>query len=91
MKILMPHNQVSGIRYQGAYFIMISILCPCYNEEAALKIFFPRVIAIMDKISEPFEIICVNDGSKDNTLEILKNCAKNDNRIKVLDLSRNFG
>ena len=70
---------------------MISILCPCYNEEAALKIFFPRVIAIMDKISEPFEIICVNDGSKDNTLEILKNFANDDNRIKVVDLSRNFG
>ncbi len=70
---------------------MISILCPCYNEEAALPIFFERVMAVMEKIGESFEIICVNDGSKDRTFEILKTYASSDSRIKVIDLSRNFG
>ncbi len=70
---------------------MISILCPCYNEEAALPLFFERVMAVMEKIGESFEIICVNDGSKDRTFEILKMYASSDGRIRVIDLSRNFG
>ena len=70
---------------------MISILCPCYNEEAALPLFFERVMAVMEKIGEPFEVICVNDGSQDRTFEILKTYASSDGRIKVVDLSRNFG
>lgn len=70
---------------------MISILCPCYNEEAALPLFFERVMAVMEKLGEPFEIICVNDGSQDGTFEVLKTYAAADDRIKVVDLSRNFG
>ena len=70
---------------------MISILCPCYNEEEVLPSFFERVISVMEEISEPFEILCVNDGSKDNTLQVLKAKADEDKRIKVIDLSRNFG
>jgi len=70
---------------------LISILCPCYNEEAVLDLFFERISAVTAKIPEKFEFICVNDGSKDKTLEILKNHAEKDSRIKVIDFSRNFG
>ena len=70
---------------------MISILCPCYNEEAALDLFFEKISEITIKIPEKFEFICVNDGSNDNTLEILKANAEKDSRIKIIDLSRNFG
>ena len=47
---------------------MISILCPCYNEEAVLPLFFQRIISVMEGIGEDFEIVCVNDGSHDGTL-----------------------
>ena len=70
---------------------MISILCPCYNEEAVLDLFFERISKVTAKIPEKFEFICVNDGSKDKTLEILKAHAQKDSRIKVIDFSRNFG
>ena len=70
---------------------MISILCPCYNEEAVLPMFFQRVIAVMENTGELFEIICVNDGSRDGTLQILKSQAESDSRVRVIDFSRNFG
>ena len=71
---------------------LLSILTPMYNEEQALPAFFREVISIMEGIEGyDFEIICVNDGSRDNTLEILLEHAKHDKRIKVIDLSRNFG
>ena len=70
---------------------MISILCPCYNEETVLDLFFEKILEVLAKIPERFEFICVNDGSEDKTLEILKDHAKKDSRIKVIDFSRNFG
>ena len=70
---------------------MISLLCPCYNEELVLPSFFAKTIAVMESIKEDFEIICVNDGSRDNTLAVLKDYASRDERIKVIGLSRNFG
>ncbi len=70
---------------------MISILCPCCNEEEALPHFFRRIFQVTDSIPETFEIICVNDGSRDNTLSLLEDYAERDSRVKVIDLSRNFG
>ena len=70
---------------------MISILCPCYNEEKVLDLFFEKISEVLAKIPEKFEFICVNDGSKDKTLDILKTHAKKDSRVKIIDLSRNFG
>jgi len=70
---------------------MISILCPCYNEEAVLDLFFKKISEVLEKIPEEFEFVCVNDGSKDKTLEVLKAHARKDSRIKIIDLSRNFG
>ena len=51
----------------------ISLIVPCYNEQDALPIFYEEVIKVIDKMQCEYEIIFVNDGSKDKTLEILKN------------------
>ncbi|MEK4325941.1 glycosyltransferase family 2 protein [Paenibacillus sp. FSL R7-0312] len=69
----------------------LSLIVPMYNEEANIDIFYRTITSTMLKNSYDFEIICINDGSKDNTLSLLKELARNDERIKVIDLSRNFG
>ena len=68
-----------------------SIVVPVYNEEEAIPLFYEAVIPVMDKLAEPYEIIFVNDGSKDTTLEVLRALAEKDKRIKYLSFSRNFG
>jgi glycosyltransferase involved in cell wall biosynthesis len=69
----------------------ISLIIPCHNESANISTLYSRVCAIMDEIDEPWEMICVNDGSKDNTLVQLIALHQQDARIQVIDLSRNFG
>ena len=70
---------------------VISIITPVYNEHECLPTFFKRVIPIMEKIGLPFEIIAVNDGSKDDSAEILKAQCEKDKRCKAVNFSRNFG
>ena len=70
---------------------MISILCPCYNEEKAIPLFIQRITQTISKIPEEFEIIFVNDGSTDSTLDLLTSYQAQDSRVKVIDFSRNFG
>ncbi|WP_286077933.1 glycosyltransferase family 2 protein [Thomasclavelia cocleata] len=70
---------------------LISIIAPIYNEEAAIDIFFAEMRKFLATCSYRYEIICVNDGSSDNTLNILKKYATEDKRIKVVSFSRNFG
>lgn len=69
---------------------LISLIVPMYNEEKAVEPFFSRVVPILKSVGEDYEIVCVNDGSSDNTLELLRRAAT-DPRIGVIDLSRNFG
>ena len=71
--------------------IKYSIIVPVLNEEDTIPMFYERIIPVMDKTNELYEIIFVNDGSTDNTYNILVDLAKKDKRIKVIDLSRNFG
>ena len=71
--------------------IELSIIVPMYNEEKAAPIFFEHIIPILKEITEDFEIICVNDGSSDQTAHILSGLYTNNNRIKLINLSRNFG
>ena len=68
-----------------------SIVVPVFNEEQSIPLFYERIIPVMDKTNEPYEIIFVNDGSKDNTYNILVDLASKDKRVKVIDFSRNFG
>jgi len=71
----------------------ISIVVPCYNEEETVPIFYEEVSKIGNKMEDKanFEFIFVNDGSKDKTLEKLRELAKNDKRVRYISFSRNFG
>src|SRR5437868_6624396 len=73
----------------------ISIVMPIYNEEALLGELFARVTGVMDKLRLDMNVgaqwIVVNDGSRDRTLELLRGFAARDERLAVLNLSRNFG
>lgn len=68
-----------------------SILVPAYNEQEVLKIFYETATKHFDTLKEEYEIIFVNDGSKDNTRLILKELAESDKRVKIVNFSRNFG
>ena len=70
----------------------ISIIVPCYNEQEALPYFSKEIIRIADQLpAYEFQIVFVNDGSKDKTLELLKSYEKSDPRIHYISFSRNFG
>lgn len=70
----------------------ISVLIPCYNEEASLPLLYPELVKVMDSCkSYDWEVLFVNDGSRDNTLSIIKDLHQKDCRISYVDLSRNFG
>ncbi len=72
---------------------LVSVVCPCYNEEPVLPLYYAamneRVFARLTDYD--FELIFVNDGSKDRTLPILRELAKADERVKYISFSRNFG
>lgn len=71
---------------------LISLIVPCYNEEPSLPYFWEQVTAVMAKMDYlDFEVIFVNDGSRDKTLEVLRSLAKADSRVKYISFSRNFG
>ncbi len=70
----------------------ITILIPAYNEEESLPFLYERVSKIMNEIKNyDFELLFVNDGSKDKTLEEIKKMREEDSRISYVDFSRNFG
>jgi polyisoprenyl-phosphate glycosyltransferase len=69
----------------------ISVVAPVYNEEALVGEFCRRVVAALEPLGEPFELILVNDGSRDRSAEIMRELHEQDERIKVLNFSRNFG
>lgn len=71
---------------------MISVIIPCYNEEESLPHFIKEMNKVIDEMKKvKFELIFVNDGSKDKTLEILKEMAKEYKYVKYINMSRNFG
>ena len=70
---------------------MISLIVPCYNEEEALPIFYTEIKKVLGSMKTEYELIFVNDGSKDGTLAILKELAKQDDGVVYLSFSRNFG
>ena len=70
---------------------LVSIIIPAYNEEAVIVDMVNVVTDALKDIEEDIEVVCVNDGSADRTLDILREMAEKDSRIKVIDLSRNFG
>lgn len=70
----------------------ISLLIPCYNEEASLPFLYDELCTLMSEMSNyRFEILFVNDGSTDGTLDLIKLYRKSDDRVCYVDLARNFG
>lgn len=70
----------------------ISVVVSCYNEQEALPLFYEEITKVSNKMENvEFEIIFVNDGSKDKTLEVIKSFRIKDERVKYISFSRNFG
>lgn len=73
----------------------LSCIIPCYNEEAALPYFLQEIRKVADNMSTTFqldfEILFINDGSRDKTLQILRQAAQEDKRIRYISFARNFG
>jgi polyisoprenyl-phosphate glycosyltransferase len=68
-----------------------SVVAPVFNEEALVEEFCRRTIASLEPLGEPFELVLVNDGSRDGSAEIMRAVHERDPRVKVLNFSRNFG
>ena len=70
---------------------LLSIIVPCYNEQEALPIFYKELNKVLKKMNLDHEIILVDDGSKDETLKVMRELAKKDVHVRYLSFSRNFG
>jgi len=70
---------------------MLSIVIPIHNEEPAILPLYDRLIAVLESLNKPFEIIFVDDASTDRSFELLANLVETDTRMKVIRLRRNFG
>lgn len=71
--------------------IAYSVVVPVYNEEGNVEALASRVVAAMEKVGEPFELLFVDDGSRDRTPELLSKLAARDPRIRVVRFTRNYG
>ncbi|MBE6768646.1 MAG: glycosyltransferase family 2 protein [Ruminococcaceae bacterium] len=70
---------------------LISIIVPCYNEQEVLPLFYRETAAVVDTMDADFEFVFIDDGSKDNTLSVLRELAATDERVFYYSFSRNFG
>jgi dolichol-phosphate mannosyltransferase len=68
-----------------------SIIAPCYNEEGVLPELYRRIGEVMERTGEPWELVLVNDGSRDRTPQVMRELHAADPRVKVVDFARNFG
>ena len=71
---------------------LLSVIVPCYNEQEAIPYFYEEIIKIAEQMKQlQFEFIFVNDGSRDMTLQIIKELNQKDKRVRYVSFSRNFG
>ena len=69
----------------------LTLIVPCFNEQEALPFFYKEAISVLKNLNYEYELLFINDGSKDNTLKILKDFADRDACVKYISFSRNFG
>lgn len=69
----------------------ITLIVPCFNEEEALPIFYKEATKVAEKLDYEYELLFINDGSKDNTLNLMKGFAAKDSHVRYISFSRNFG
>jgi glycosyltransferase involved in cell wall biosynthesis len=77
--------QIHGKRF------LLSLVVPMHNEEDSIEQFMTRALPAVEQVGCDYEVVCVNDGSTDRTLELLESARARDHRIKIVDLARNFG
>ncbi len=71
---------------------LVSLIVPCYNEQESLPYLYEELCRVMTSLSDyEFEILFINDGSKDDTLKLIRALSKRDERVKYISFSRNFG
>lgn len=80
-------DRIPGALAQPVY----SIVAPVFNEEETLPQFYARIIQVMETLDEPFELILINDGSRDKSYRVMHELHINDTRVRIIDFSRNFG
>jgi glycosyltransferase involved in cell wall biosynthesis len=68
-----------------------SVVAPVFNEQETVPHFYARVVAVMEGLGEPFELVLVNDGSSDGSYTAMRELAARDPRVRVVNFSRNFG
>ncbi|WEK53484.1 MAG: glycosyltransferase family 2 protein [Candidatus Cohnella colombiensis] len=71
--------------------IFLSVVVPMYNEEEVIEVTYERLKVVLDSLGETYEIVFVNDGSRDKTAEIVRRLCGQDRHVKLIDFSRNFG
>jgi polyisoprenyl-phosphate glycosyltransferase len=88
-------TKVGRIRETRVGSASISVIVPCYNEQEVITLTHPRLKAVLDKLAKDsqisYEIIYIDDGSRDQTVALLHTIASSDDTVKVILLSRNFG
>jgi len=90
MDTTIPSNQTAVI-VPLVNTVHLSLVVPCFNEETAIPLFYDEAIKMCSLINEQFEIIFIDDGSRDKTLNILRQLANQDGHIHYISFSRNFG
>jgi polyisoprenyl-phosphate glycosyltransferase len=69
----------------------LSVVIPIYNEQENIALLYSRVVGVLDGMNISYELVFVNDGSKDNSMSLIEDLASKDSRVKYIDFSRNFG
>ena len=70
---------------------VLSVIVPIFNEEEVIPELYRRMVDVLGSIGEPWELVCVNDGSRDSSLALLTALRARDGRVRIIDFSRNFG
>jgi glycosyltransferase involved in cell wall biosynthesis len=87
----MPSNHASKPDRDPAAPRRLSVVVPMYNEAQGVETFFAALLPVLEPLDLELEVVCVNDGSRDDTLARLRDAAAADRRIRIVDLARNFG